>query len=63
MTQKELRKYDLITEIATLGGVERLRELAGIDFATALDVWEYKLTKDVNSFGTIDVSGRNTAQC
>jgi len=55
MTQKELRKYDLITEIATLGGVERLRELAGIDFATATEVWEYKLTKDINAFGSIDV--------
>jgi hypothetical protein len=55
MTQKELRKYDLITDIANIGGAERLRELAGIDFTAAVEVWEYKLTKDINAFGDIDV--------
>jgi hypothetical protein len=35
--------------------VERLRELAGIDFTAAAEVWEYKLTKDINAFGDIDV--------
>jgi hypothetical protein len=34
-----------------------LRELGGIDFNAAVEVWEYKLTKDVNSFGAIDVFG------
>ena len=26
-------------------------ELATIDFSTAIDVWEYKLSKDINAFG------------
>jgi len=34
-----------------------LRELAGLDFAVALDIWEYKLTKDINAFGDVDVFG------
>jgi len=57
MNQKQLRKYDLIIEIGNLGGVERLRELAGLDFDVALDTWEYKLTKDINAFGALDVFG------
>ena len=40
-----------------MGGVERLRELAGLDFAAAVDMWEYKMTKDVGAFGNIDVFG------
>jgi hypothetical protein len=55
MNQKELRKYDLVCEIGTVGGVEHLRELAGIDFAAAFDVWEWKLSKNINAFGAIDV--------
>lgn len=57
MTQKELRKYDLITEIANVGGAERLRELAGLDFTAATEIWEYKLTKDINAFGDSDIFG------
>lgn len=48
--QKDLRKYDLITEIAAVGGMERLRELAGLDFGVAVDMWEYKLSRDINAF-------------
>jgi len=55
MNSKELRKYDLITEIAELGGAERLRELANIDFTAAAEIWEYKLLKDANAFGIADV--------
>lgn len=55
MVQKEIRKYDLIVEIGTNGGAERLRELAGIDFAAAVDMWEYMLSKDTQAFGDADV--------
>ncbi|MCL2210562.1 MAG: hypothetical protein FWB95_01425 [Treponema sp.] len=34
---------------------ERLRELAGLDFTAAVEVWEYKMCKDVNAFGNEDV--------
>jgi len=52
-----LRKYELLLEIGNVGGVERMHELANIDFRSALDIWEYKLTKDPNAFGTNDVFG------
>jgi hypothetical protein len=55
MVQKDLRKYDLIVEIGGNGGVAQLRELAGIDFATAIDMWEYKLSKDIDAFGDNDI--------
>jgi hypothetical protein len=55
MVQKDLRKYDLIVAIGDGGGVERLRELAGLDFATAVDMWEYKMTKDIDAFGDCDI--------
>jgi hypothetical protein len=55
MVQKDLRKYDLIIRIGSSGGAEQLRELAGIDFAIAIDMWEYKLTKDIDAFGNHDI--------
>jgi hypothetical protein len=55
MTQKEMRKYDLIIEIGNVGGAEKLRELASIDFGAAVDMWGYKVTKRANEFGDVDV--------
>ena len=55
MVQKEIRKYDLIVEICTNGGAQRLRELATLDFTAALDIWEYIMGKDPNTFGDTDV--------
>jgi hypothetical protein len=57
MIAKELRKYDLIIEIGNVSGVENLRELAANNFAAAVDMWEYKMTKDINAFGAFDVFG------
>ncbi len=55
MNNKELRKYELIINVANTNNLDALRELAGIDFATAVDVWEYKLNADTNSFSGSDV--------
>ena len=57
MNNKELRKYDLLVQIGNQGGANALRELAGLDFDVAVDMWEYKMTKDINTFNGEDVFG------
>lgn len=55
MNNKELRKYDLMVQIGNQGGTMALQELAGLDFNMAVDLWEYKMTKDINTFNGDDV--------
>jgi hypothetical protein len=55
MILKELRKYDLIIEIGNSGGAERLSELATIDFDAAIDIWEYRMTRNIDAFGDVDI--------
>lgn len=55
MNNKDLRKYDLLLQIGNQGGAEAMRELASLDFAVAVELWEYKLTKDINAFAGADV--------
>ncbi len=56
MNNKELRKYDLLVQIGNQGGANALRELAGLDFDVAVEMWEYKMTKD-NTFNGEDIFG------
>lgn len=55
MNNKDLRKYDLLVAIGNQGGAAALQELAGLDFNTAVEMWEYKLTKDLNAFNGTDI--------
>lgn len=55
MNNKEIRKYDLVIQVGNQGGASVLKELATIDFDTAIDLWEYKLMKDINAFTGDDV--------
>ena len=57
MNNKELRKYDLLVQIGNQGGALALKELAGIDFNTAVEMWEYKMTKNPDTFNGDDVFG------
>jgi len=50
MTQKEIRKYDLIIEIGKTHPADEaivglLRELSAIDFTVAFEMWEFVLTR------------------
>jgi len=61
MTNKEIRKYDLIMEIgkthpADDGILALFRELAGIDFVVAFEVWEYTLGKHVSTLANGEIS-------
>lgn len=55
MNNKEIRKYDLMVQIGNQGGALALKELATIDFTMAIDLWEYKLIKDINAFAGEDI--------
>ncbi len=55
MNNKEIRKYDLMVQIGNQGGASALKELATIDFTMAIDLWEYKLIKDINAFAGEDI--------
>ncbi len=50
MNNKEIRKYDLMVQIGNQGGALAIKELATIDFNLAVDMWEYKMIKDINAF-------------
>lgn len=55
MNNKEIRKYDLIVEVGNQGGAVALKELATLDFNMAIDLWEYKMIKDINAFAGADI--------
>ena len=55
MNNKEIRKYDLAMQIGNQGGALALKELATIDFNVAVDMWEYKMIKDINAFVGEDI--------
>ena len=42
-------------QIGTQGGALALKELAGLDFNVAVDMWEYKMLKDINAFAGEDI--------
>ena len=50
MNNKDIRKYDLVVQIGNQGGAAAIKELASIDFNVAVDLWEYKMLKDINTF-------------
>jgi len=61
MTNKEIRKYDLIIEIgkthpADDGIVTLFRELATNDFVSAFEMWEYMLGKHVATLASSEIS-------
>ena len=47
MNNKDLRKYDFVVEIGKQGGAAAIKELASIDFNVAVDLWEYKMLKNI----------------
>lgn len=55
MNNKEIRKYDLAIQIGNQGGALLLKELATIDFNLAVDLWEYKMIKNIDTFTGEDV--------
>ncbi|MDR0975398.1 MAG: hypothetical protein LBM01_00360 [Christensenellaceae bacterium] len=60
MNNKEIRKYELIGLIFSATDSEKalvplFKELGALDFQTAMEVWEFKLTKCEN-LGDIEVS-------
>ena len=55
MNNKEVRKYDLMVQIGNQGGAPAIKELATIDFNLAVDLWEYKMLKDINAFAGEDI--------
>ena len=55
MNNKEIRKYDLIVEVGNQGGAVALKELAALDFNMAIDLWEYKMIKDIDAFAGADI--------
>ena len=61
MTNKEIRKYDLILEIgkthpADDGIVPLFRELAGNDFVVAFEMWEYMLGKHLATLASGEIA-------
>ncbi len=55
MNNKDLRKYDLVVEIGNQGGALAMKELAALDFNLAVDLWEYKMLKDIHTFVGEDI--------
>ena len=55
MNNKDIRKYDLVVEIGNQGGANAIKELAAIDFNVAIDLWEYKMLKNIHAFAGEDV--------
>ncbi len=55
MNNKDLRKYDLVVEIGNQGGASAMKELAALDFNLAVDLWEYKMLKDIHTFTGEDI--------
>ena len=55
MNNKDIRKYDLMVQIGNQGGAAALKELAGLDFNMAIDLWEYKMLKNINTFAGEDI--------
>ena len=55
MNNKDIRKYDLVIEVGNQSGAVALKELATLDFNMAIDLWEYKMIKDINAFAGADI--------
>ena len=55
MNNKDIRKYDLMVQIGNQGGAAAIKELAGLDFNLAVDLWEYKMLKNIDTFAGEDV--------
>ena len=55
MNNKDIRKYDLVIEVGNQNGAVALKELATLDFNMAIDLWEYKMIKDINAFAGADI--------
>lgn len=55
MNNKDIRKYDLVVEVGNQGSASAVKELATIDFNLAIDLWEYKMLKNINTFVGEDV--------
>ena len=61
MTAKEMKKYALILQIGNTDPAapslrELFRELAGIDFSSAFDMWTYMMSTYVSRLSEINVS-------
>lgn len=55
MNNKDIRKYDLMVQIGNQGGAAAIKELAALDFNVAVDLWEYKMLKNIDTFAGEDV--------